>query len=539
VAVDTPEPSVFCHEILNANPFAYLDDAPLEERRARAVQLRRTMRDDVDGAGILDPAAIAQVAEESWPVVRDADELHDALATLIVMPPVPQWKAWYEELVAQRRAMTVAQFWTCAERQDLARAAYEAGGENREEAVTEILRGWLESSGPLTVAQMTERLQIEAPAIEAGLLRLEAQGQVLHGRFRSATEDEQWCNRRVLARIHRLTVGRLRREIEPVTAAQYMAFLQRWQHVAASSRLHGIDGTLQIVRQLEGYEVPTVAWEGQILPARVAGYKTEFLDRLCYSGDVMWGRLSPHPALEPREVENSRRVRPTRLAPISLFLRANAQELIVRRKDPGEALSHAAREILATVEELRAPFFAEIVRATKRLPSEVEEALWQLVAAGLITADGFDALRSLSDAKRRLGERGLRARPRSSSGRWTLLQAATQRIDTEGFARRLLARWGVVFRDVIARESLAPRWRELLLVLRRMEARGEIRGGRFVAGFVGEQFALPEAVDALRAVRRTGESAQIRVGAYDPLSLAGIIVPTEETAHFVPVSLPG
>ncbi|HEY4434370.1 MAG TPA: hypothetical protein VGM99_08185, partial [Candidatus Cybelea sp.] len=228
-----------------------------------------------------------------------------------------------------------------------------------------------------------------------------------------------------------------------------------------------------------------------------------------------------------------------RLAPISLFVRANAEELIVRRNDPSEALSHAAREILATVEELRAPFFAEIVRATKRLPSEVEEALWQLVAAGLITADGFDALRSLSDAKRRLGERGLRARPRSSSGRWTLLQAATQKIDVEGFARRLLARWGVVFRDVIARESLAPRWRELLLVLRRMEARGEIRGGRFVAGFVGEQFALPEAVDALRAVRRTGESAQIRVGAYDPLSLAGIIVPAEESQHFVPVALPG
>jgi ATP-dependent helicase Lhr and Lhr-like helicase len=534
VAIDTPEPSVFCHEILNANPFAYLDDAPLEERRARAVQLRRTMRDDVDGAGILDAAAISQVAEESWPVVRDADELHDALSTLIVMPPVPAWRAWYEELVAQRRAMTVAGFWTCAERLELARAAYETGADNREEAVTEILRGWLESSGPMTVAQMATRLQLDNAAIEAALLRLETQGQVLHGRFDSSTPDEQWCNRRVLARIHRLTVGRLRREIEPVTAAQYMAFLQRWQHVAPSSRLHGVDGTLQIVRQLEAYEIPTVAWEGQILPARVAGYKPEFLDRLCYSGDVMWGRLSAHPALEPRDVENSRRVRPTRLAPISLFVRANAEELIVRRNDPGEALSHAAREILATVEELRAPFFAEIVRATKRLPSEVEEALWQLVAAGLITADGFDALRSLSDAKRRLGERGLRARPRSSSGRWTLLQAATQKIDVEGFARRLLARWGVVFRDVIARESLAPRWRELLLVLRRMEARGEIRGGRFVAGFVGEQFALPEAVDALRAVRRTGETARIRVGAYDPLSLAGIIVPAEEPDGAVP-----
>ena len=532
VAIDTPEPSVFCHEILNANPYAFLDDAPLEERRTRAVALRRTTRDDVDGAGILDPAAIAQVAAESWPVVRDADELHDALTTLIVVPPVAQWTHWFEELVSQRRAvvmLSAVEAWTCAERFEIARAAYEASSPAREEAVTEILRGWLESSGPVTVAEMAERLSVEGEAITAALLRLETQGQVLRGRFTEASQSEQWCNRRVLARIHRLTIGRLRREIEPVTAAQYMAFLQRWQHVTPATRLHGIDGTLQIVRQLEGYEIPAVAWEGQILPARIAGYKPEYLDRLCYAGDVMWGRLSPHPALEPREVAESRRVRPTRLAPIALFLRANADEIIVRRLANVEALSHAAHEVFEQVERLRAPFFAEIVRAVKRLPSEVEEALWQLVAAGLVTADGFDALRSLSDAKRRLGEKGLRARPRSSSGRWTLLQATAEAIAPDAFARRLLARWGVVFRDVIGRESLAPRWRELLLALRRMEARGEIRGGRFVSGFVGEQFALPEAIDALRALRRTGASVEtLPLGAYDPLNLAGIITPAQE-----------
>jgi ATP-dependent Lhr-like helicase len=548
VAIDTPEPSVFCHEILNANPYAFLDDAPLEERRTRAVALRRTTRDDVDGAGILDPAAIAQVAAESWPVVRDADELHDALTTLIVVPPVAQWTHWFEELVSQRRAMPLVtlrppfdtraaraaqgdtvEFWACAERLEIARAAYDASSPAREEAVTEILRGWLESSGPMTVAEMAERLSTDDEAITAALLRLETQGQVLRGRFTASAQNEQWCNRRVLARIHRLTIGRLRREIEPVTAAQYMAFLQRWQHVTPATRLHGIDGTLQIVRQLEGYEIPAVAWEGQILPARIAGYKPEYLDRLCYAGDIMWGRLTPHPALELRDVAESRRVRPTRLAPIALFLRANADELIVRRQANVEALSHAAHEVFEQVERLQAPFFAEIVRAVKRLPSEVEEALWQLVAAGLVTADGFDALRSLSDAKRRLGEKGLRARPRSSSGRWTLLQATTEAIAPDAFARRLLARWGVVFRDVLARESLAPRWRELLLALRRMEARGEIRGGRFVAGFVGEQFALPEAIDALRAVRRTGATVEtLPLGAYDPLNLSGIITPARE-----------
>jgi ATP-dependent Lhr-like helicase len=463
---------------------------------------------------------------------------------------VPEWQAWFEELASQQRAATLDGVWTCAERLDLARLAYpearmtpeiaaissDAPPSTREEAIAEILRGWLESSGPVTVLSIAERLNLDAATIEAALIRLETQGQVLRGRFSSADNDtpEQWCNRRVLARIHRLTIGQLRREIEPVSAAQCVAFLQRWQHVAPMSRLHGIDGTLQVIRQLAGYEIPAVAWEAQILPARVAGYRSEYLDRLCYAGDVMWGRLTPHPALEPRASGEPARVRPTRLAPIALFLRADAQELIVQRRSDTAALSHAARETLQQIEELRAPFFAEILRHTKRLPSEVEEALWQLVAAGLVTADGFDALRSLSDAKRRLGEKGLRARPRSSSGRWTLLGGEIERIDREAFARRLLARWGVVFRDVIARESLAPPWRELLVVLRRLEARGEIRGGRFVAGFVGEQFALPEAIEALRAARRTGaEPESVTVGAYDPLNLAGIVLPAAPSLRSV------
>jgi ATP-dependent helicase Lhr and Lhr-like helicase len=531
VAIDTPEPSPFCHEILNANPYAYLDDAPLEERRARAVTLRRTIRDDVDGAGVLDPAAITEVAAESWPVVRDADELHDALATLIVVPPTPGWRGWFDELVEQNRVATLVapgggELWTCAERFDLARAAYEGLSEDRQDAVNEIVRGWLECSGPVSGAGLARRLHLETENVEGAFLALETQGQVLRGRFSGSSAGEEWCNRRVLARIHRRTIGRLRREIEPVTAAQYVAFLARWQHAAPPTRLHGIDGTLQVVRQLQGYEIPAVVWEEHVLPARVAGYKPEYLDRLCYAGDVMWGRLTPHPALEPGNGAERPRVRPTRLAPIAIFLRAEAEELIVAREADSAALSHVAREVAEQVRLMRAPFFAEIVRATKRLPSEVEEALWQLVAAGLVTADGFDALRSLSDAKRRLGEKGLRARPRSSSGRWSLLQGSLQQIDTESFARRLLERWGVVFRDVIARESLAPRWRELLLTLRRMESRGEIRGGRFVAGFVGEQFALPEAIDALRALRRSNEpAAELRLNAYDPLSLSGIILP--------------
>jgi ATP-dependent Lhr-like helicase len=540
-AVDTPEPSPFCHEILNANPYAYLDDAPLEERRARAVQLRRTIRDDLDGAGILDAAIIAEVAEESWPVVRDFDELHDALLTLVAVPPsimrryrsAPELvEGWYGELREQNRVCVLEandrSFWVAAERVELARNALIA---QQEEAFAEVLRGWLECSGPLTVTELVETFGVAREVVDVALIRLETEGQLLRGRFRALRQaqgdtEEEWCNRRVLARIHRRTIGQLRREIEPVTAAEYHRFLYRWQHVAPASRLHGVDGTLQIIRQLEGYEIPAAAWETQILPSRIASYRSEYLDKLCYSGEVMWGRLAPHPVLSVDEAETARRIRPTKLAPISLFRREDADELIVRCEVGTTGLSHAAREVLEEIQRRGAPFFMEIVRGTKRLPAEVEDALWQLVAAGLVTADGFDALRSLIDAKRRLGEKGLRARPRSSSGRWTLLASATDSIDREKFARRLLARWGVVFRDVIARESLAPPWRELLWALRRMEARGEIRGGRFVSGFVGEQFALPEAIEALRASRRSGETGDLpAIGSYDPLQLAGIILP--------------
>ncbi len=543
LAVDTAEPSVFSHEILNANPYAFLDDAPLEERRARAVTLRRTSHVEAGEHGVLDPAAIAEVAETAWPLVRDADELHDALATLAVLPPVTEWEGWFDQLVAQQRATLLdaggVSFWTCAERLALARVAYPHADaqpaiaevassqplpETREAAFAEVLRGWLESSGPVTAAELALRFAVDPALITTALIQLETEGQVLRGRFRG--EAEEWCNRRVLARIHRLTLGALRREIEPVSTSDYVRFLFRWQHVAPSTRLHGIDGTLHVIRQLEGYEIPAAAWESTVLPARIAGYRREYLDQLCHAGDVMWGRLSAHPALGAPAGTPARRIRPTKLAPIALFTRNDAPSLVVRRPFEPSALSHAAREVYAVIEARGAPFFPDIVRLTKRLPAEVEEALWQLVAAGLVTADGFDALRALTDRRRRLGEKGQRARPRSSSGRWTILESDAERIDADAFARRLLLRWGVVFRDIVARETLAPPWRELLVALRRMEARGEIRGGRFVAGYVGEQFALPEAIEALRASRRSGDSeATVEVAAYDPLHVAGKLLP--------------
>ena len=535
VAIDTAEPSPFSHEILNANPYAFLDDAPLEERRARAVQMRRTLTPELAaGAGALDPQAIAQVAAEAWPLVRDADELHDALLTLVALAPVAEWAAFFDELTVARRATVLRGFWVAAERLEMARLAYE--GED-EAAATEILRGWLESTGPAKASALAARLALPLWLVESGLARLEAEGQALRGQFTAErTGEVEWANRRLLARIHRLTLGRLRGEIEPATTADFVRFLARWQHVARGSQLHGVDGALAVVRQLQGYEIPAGAWEAAVLPRRIARYDPEFLDRLCLAGEVMWGRLSPHPAFE--EAGGGHRVRPTRAAPLGLFLREDVETLVAftpepdaERKEAG--LSPAAREVLAELERRGASFFTDLQRATGRLPSETEDALWELVAAGLVTADGFENLRALVDPKRRRGQgRGRKARPRHAAGRWALLRprasggAPASEAAVEAFARQLLRRWGVVLRELAARESLAPPWRELLVALRRMEARGEIRGGRFAGAFLGEQFALPEALDLLRAMRRQGGRAEpIEVSAADPLNLAGILLP--------------
>ena len=534
VAVDNAEPSPFSHEILNANPYAYLDDAPLEERRARAVQLRRTLRTDASGgAGILDAAAIATVAAESWPDVRDADELHDALLSLITLPPGrglddaaldDEWREFFMQLTLTGRASVVERggkrFWVATERLHL---------------IADVLltvRGWMESLGPVTARSLAATLAFPTDEIEAALLKLESEGQVMRGRFspQLAEGETEWCNRRVLARIHRLTLGQLRREIEPVTAAQFQNFLFQWQHLNPGSRLHGVDGTLQIIKQLQGYEISAAAWEGEVLARRVARYEPEFLDELCLSGEVMWARLSPHPAFEAAE---PRRVRPTRTAPIAIFLRESTDWLAAsdpEAKPP--VFSHAARDVLTQIEQRGASFFADMVRATGRLASEVEDGLWELVAAGVVTADGFENLRSLVDPKRRRGEgRGRLSRPRHAAGRWALVRHAGHGIANEAralaFAEQLLARWGALFRDLLARESLAPPWRDLLPVLRRKEAQGEIRGGRFVAGFSGEQFARPEALDLLRAIRRSAHESDEHpaIANSDPLNLAGIILP--------------
>jgi ATP-dependent Lhr-like helicase len=566
VAVDTPAPSPFSHEILNANPYAYLDDAPLEERRARAVEIRRTLPAEMaEQIGALDPAAVEEVQRESWPVVRDPDELHDALLTLVWIPieQVSAWESYMSALLASGRAVVTnggetSKGWVATENRERVEELFLDGSEA---TLDSIVLGWMESTGPTTASELAARLQFPVEMIDHALRRLEASGQVLRGQFRlhgalstqhSAQSDSkvvEWCHRRLLARIHRLTIGKLRKEVEPVSAAEFMRFLLQWQHVASGSRQHGEAGLLNVIKQLAGFEAAASAWEPQVLRLRLAKFQPELLDRLCLSGAVSWGRLSPHPRF--RQVDSTGgRITPTSAAPISLFPREESEWLMEAFRDqvatlladPFAQLSTVAQNIRRALHERGASFFADLVRITNHLPAEVEDGLWELVAAGVVTADGFDNLRALMDPRRRRAEgRERLRRPRHAAGRWSLLRHTETRESTtlhsalsiqhsvnERVARLLLQRYGVVFRDLLVRESVVLSWRDLLVTYRRLELKGEVRGGRFVNGFTGEQFALPEAVESLRAMRKSSSAVwaqEIKISASDPLNLSGVILP--------------
>ena len=410
----------------------------------------------------------------------------------------------------------------------------------------EAVRGHLEVTGPVTVSALAARTGLAATRVKVGLGRLEAEGFAMRGTFDPGVEDEQWCSRRLLARIHAYTQHRLRREIEPVTAQELMRFLLRWQHVAPGAQRQGRAGVLAVVDQLQGFEIPAGAWEEAVLPARVEGYQHRWLEDLCHAGDLVWGRLSPRPA-HADGTERRGSATPSRATPVTFALREDLPWLLrAARGDtvPAEPVHGAARDVLDALRSRGAMFHSELRNATGRLPVEVEEGLWDLVARGIVTADGFQAVRSLLSARqawkrRQRHEQRVRTGARRSptwreggEGRWALLPtvAPDEAIDRETLAEQvagqLLARWGVVFWDLMARESLALPWREVVWALRRLEARGLVRGGRFVTGPAGEQYALPEAVEELRRVRRTERGGQtVRLNAADPLNLVGIILP--------------
>jgi len=591
-ARDTVQPSVFAHQILNAMPYAFLDDAPLEERRARAVSLRRALPEDARDLSALDPDAIREESAYAWPAIRNADELHDALLTLGVAPhdelasrtetvSRETLLGWLEDLAEAGRALRIvpsegATLWLAAEHADLVSAAYPdaalegrvsllplttgRGGDEieQEDAVLHLVRGWAECSGPFTAGEMAALLCLSRSDVDTAVLGLENEGLALRGSFRPGIDEEEFCDRRILARIHRATVGRLRREIEPVSQASFMRFLFRWQHASIGWQEAGEGGLLDVIDKLQGFETAAAAWESELLARRVSDYDPDLLDRLCTGGEVVWGRLSRGNHADARSGVVPRAVPMTRNSGITLCLRESLDWLLDTGPESVDGLRGAAAEILEVLSTRGACFQSDLIGYTRRLPSDVEEALWMLAANGLVTSDSVIPLRARISGKqhrsrtdrnraRRNGSVAstpLRTHPSASqpppsrrprsqrqigAGRWSLLESLDPVGDPlEARAVQLLHRYGVVFPELMARERMAPRWRDLVRIYRRLEARGEIRGGRFVSGFVGEQFALPDAVSALREAHRAPPAGALEVvSACDPLNLAGIVTPGE------------
>jgi ATP-dependent helicase Lhr and Lhr-like helicase len=616
IARELPEPSPLAAEILNARPYAFLDNAPLEERRTQAVYTRRASeRNGSEGLGVLDLAAIEKVRTDAWPRATTADELHEALMLMGVMTPdeihqcasgedaeqfistlgienratrlvvsthhlddvesleyggTPPFPNGYAAAGKRRnngesQSTPSRTFHTAAERLPVLRAIYanmvcepelilpasiDSEIWERNDAIRELVRGRMEVCGPVRVTQLADTLILPRSEIDAALLALEAEGFVLRGKFRPDATEQEWCDRRLLARIHRLTIDRLRAEIQPVSIQEFYRFLIVWQRADWEHRVEGLEGLQSVLEQLDGSELPLAAWESAVLPARVADYDPEWLDRLCFSGRLGWGRLSvPH---NP----NGRASAPLRTSPIAIYLRENLNDwLALSPSNSAIALPPTGEAVFQALQNAGALFFGELVRRTGLLPSQVEEALSQLAALGLVTSDSFDGLRALlvpSNKRPTFGRNSAKQRRRTHlasiefAGRWSLLPrssslpangasngAGSRDAAVEKFARVLLRRYGVVFRRILERESFPVTWYELARIYRRLEARGEIRGGYFVGGVSGEQFALPEAIGLLRSLRKTSSIGQsITLSAADPLNLQGILTPGPRIAAF-------
>ncbi len=570
--VEPTQPSALAHEILHSRPYTFLDDAPLEERRTRQVPIPRSLPPGPGELGLLTADAVAQVREEVRPSPRGPEELHDLLAQLVISPADPGWAAWFGDLVAAGRAAVVRpqgasapppELWCVAERRPVAEAllggcrfvpdlavppGIDPSPPPSDVAAAEAVRGHLET-GPATVAVLARRTGMDGSTVAIALGRLQAEGVAAVGPTPPAPGDPdaatEWCARHLLARMHAASRDRRRHREEPVPAQVLMRFLLRWQHVAPGTRLEGRQGVLRVIDQLQGFSAAAGAWESHLLTARVEGYRPQWLDDGCLGGEVVWARLGLRPTPPPDQPSRGA-MAPSRATPLTFARRQDLGWLLrAARGDARPALPEhgAAQDILRALGERGALFHADLQAMTGRLPVEIEEGLWDLVAAGLVTADGFQAVRSLLSAHE-LWRRRQRARtlqrpggPRSEGswrpggeGRWALLPEPEPATDPDGLAEavaaQLLARWGVVFFDLATREELALPWREVVRALRRLEARGTVRGGRFVSGFAGEQFALPEAVDELRAARRASEDVgMVRLSGADPLNLVGIILP--------------
>lgn len=564
---DVVEPSPFAQAVLNANPYAFLDDAPLEERRTLAVQSRRWIDPDTASSlGALDPSAIARVRAEVWPTPHNAEETHDALLISGVLTRAALGAGgeaavgqWLSSLLAAGRVSEIAvpgassPLWVATERyRDLAlvwplhervqgrgalagKSARDTVPGSREDALRELVRGRLAITGPLVATLLATEWGLPRADIDAALARLEQEGAILRGRY-TGEADEEWCDRRLLARIHRYTMNRLRAEIEPVPTAAYMRFLLDWQYLTPASRVEGTAAVGKVIEMLAGFEAPAGAWESALLAGRVEDYSGDQLDQLLAGGRCTWARLSP------KADTGARGGGPLKSTPLAILPRKQLADWLNFVEPTSAQPGGAAMRVLAYLAANGASFFEDITTDTGLLRTQVEAALSELASLGLVTADSFAAMRALllPSGKRRplhAGRRGRGAAPTALEdiGRWDLVrrrqpdpaalaESLPERV--EAIAMVLAKRYGVVFRRLVERESLLPHWRDLLRALRRLEARGELRGGRFVAGFSGEQFALPACVESLRAAReRQGARQFVAVHAADPANLSGSVLP--------------
>jgi ATP-dependent Lhr-like helicase len=561
------------HEILNARPYAFLDDTPAEERRALAVQQRRHMDPQTAAdMGKLGPDAIQKVKDEAWPQPCNADELHDALVisgfiveSEIASADLKQWRQYLANLQQQQRATRMLlpdgkKLWIAAERLQAMQLLCPAGeiapcikplpaieGGNFETAIIEILRSRLEILGPVTAAQLARPVSINLEDTNQALLALEQEGFIIQGLFNPVAinsdlphnewpqnegPEKEWCERGLLARIHRYTLKQLRSEIEPVSPADFMRFLFNWQGLGEPAE--GSAALERVMLQLEGLSLPAGSWEEEILPARLQPYFSTQLDELCSSGKLTWLRLQPPVAGK----ENKRKNPAIKTTPLAFIFRAHLPVWRQHKSAVPDGLSSTAARVLEILQQWGASFFDELQQQTGLLKTQLETALGELVAWGLVNSDQYQGLRAMitpQKSRHHSRRRPVLQTPLAAGGRWSLirppLQDESESQRTEQVVRTLLSRYGVVFRKLLDREAGLPSWRELLYVLRRMEARGEIRGGRFVQGFAGEHFALPEAVNLMREVRKKQHSEQmITISTADPLNLTGIITPGKRIA---------
>jgi len=543
ISRDLPAPSPMAAEILSARPYTFLDDAPLEERRTQAVLNRRwSDPQSTDDLGALDAEAIAGVREEAWPAPQGMDEMHEALMSLGGIAPseiTPAWATWLQALAKTGRAHCLPNgLWVAVERLNIWQAiiphhlALLPGFDEPwipEDALAEILRARLSGFGPQTLAEIAAPLALPATEIAQALARLEQEGYVLRGYFSPGADGEQWCERHLLARIHRYTVKRLRREIEPVALQDFMRFLFDWQHLSDETRGQGSAMLAQIVGQFEGYAAAASAWDSDLLSVRLKDYSPTWLDELCRSGKWVWMRLTD------KHSASAQRSTPVVVLPRS---QVGMWSGLTDAAD-SSTLSPKAQKVHGVLREHGALFFDELVHEAHLLRSELETALLELVGAGLVNADSFAGLRALTTpASKRQARSSRRGRGAfiggmDDAGRWALIRrppsaAGPHSAETlEHVAMTLLRRYGVVFWRLLEREAdWLPSWRELLRTFHRLEARGEIRGGRFVSGLAGEQFALPEAIPLLREVRRRPHDGRlVAVCGADPLNLVGTLLP--------------